>query len=339
MQTGANWCAGCGQKAYKGPPSFWQLLGDFFETVFSLDNRFFRSLAALVIPGRLTNYFLAGKQKPYFHPLRLFFVSGVIMVAAYSFYAAQEVGARLEQSLENRRSNAYQHRFGEDLRIGIDSIKASFLGDTSVITASDSLLNLLGHSNLTNPDSFFIGFIEHQGGFNFKPRQVGLLFDDFQILPPEDLVIEHEITGTFSQYQFKQFVRVSRLSVSGMTALISQSIWGLLLLAPLTAILLKILYIRRKRPYIEHFIFTLHIHAFLFLTQFLAALGLLIFETPWLLIISSVAIVVYFLFALKRVYGQGWGKTLFKAALLGWGYIFLFSFALVITSVVALLFF
>jgi hypothetical protein len=136
---------------------------------------------------------------------------------------------------------------------------------------------------------------------------------------------------------FKQIVRMNRLSLSGMTALTSQIIWGLLLLVPLAAALLKLLYIRRKRPYVEHFIFTLHTHAFLFLTQFLAALGLLIFDSPWLLIISAVATVVYFLFALKRVYGQSWGKTLLKAMLLGWGYIFLFTFALSVMSVIALL--
>ncbi|MEM9260405.1 MAG: DUF3667 domain-containing protein, partial [Bacteroidota bacterium] len=76
LPTSASWCTNCGQKVYKGPPSFGQLIGEFLETVFNLDNRFFRTLAALAVPGRLTNNFLAGKQKPYFHPLRLFFISG-----------------------------------------------------------------------------------------------------------------------------------------------------------------------------------------------------------------------------------------------------------------------
>lgn len=331
-----KWCANCGQKAYEGPPTFWSLIGDFFETVFNLDNRLFRTLAALAVPGRLTNYFLAGKQKPYFHPLRLFFVSGVLMVATYSIYTSREVGDSLDRSAEEKRAQAYAHRFGTDLRAGVDSIQASFPGD-SVVT--DSLWHLMGYQAATAPDSFSIVFVEHKEGLNFGHREVKMSQEDFQLLSPSELADKYKVEKTSSRYLFKQVARINRLNLTGLTGLMSQIIWGLLLLMPLTAAMLKLFYVRRKRRYVEHFIFTLNVHSFLFITQFLAALGLLIFNSSWLLIISAVTTVIYFLLALKRVYGQGWGKTLFKACLLAWGYFFLFVAALALTAVVAVLIF
>jgi len=338
MEATDNWCAGCGQKAYQGPPGFWRLIGEFFETVFNLDNRLFRTLAALAVPGRLTNYYLKGKQKPYFHPLRLFFFSGVLMVATYSFYTAQQVGDSLDRSVEEKRARAYSHRFGVDLRASIDSIQTSFPGD-SVAVATDSLRRLMGYKAKPLPDSFSIAYLVYEGGLSFTSKEVEMSDEDFQLLSPTRLADKYEVEGTFYRYQFKQVVRISHLNLTGLTALMSQIIWGLLLLVPLAAGVLKLMYIRRKRRYIEHFIFTLNVHSFLFITQFLAALGLLLLDTSWLLIFSAVAVIIYFLLALKRVYGQGWGKTLFKAYLLSWGYFGLLMFAFSVTAVLALLVF
>jgi len=310
-------------------------MGEFFETVFSLDNRLFRTLAALMIPGRLTNNFLFGKQKPYFHPLRLFFVSGVLMVATYSFVVTQNIGDYLERTMEKRRSTAYESKFGNDLLVGLDSIRSSF-PRSSVAAAADSLVSLMNYSK---SDSSSIGYLSYNGGINFIMKEISFSDEDYLLLTPTELVNKYEINGTPDQYMAKQVIRLNRLGVSGVSTLMGQAIWGLLLLVPLSAGLLKLIYLRHKHKYVEHFIFTLHAHAFLFLTQFLAALELLIFETLWLLILSGISMVVYFLLAMKRVYRQGWIKTLLKAAVLGWGYLFLLPAAISVAALVAVLFF
>lgn len=339
IQADAKWCPTCGQKAYTGPPSFWQLVGDFFETVFSLDNRLFRTLAALVVPGRLTNYFLSGKQKPYFHPFRLFFISGVLMIATYSIYMNQQIGDSIDQDLEERRERAYKHRFGDDLRTGIDSIKTSFSGDTVVAATSDSLLSLLGYAAKVNPDQFSINYLQYQGGLTFKSRLVRMSYDDSQILSTSELVRKYEITGMLDQYIFKQVIRVNRLDLASVTTMMGQIIWGLLLLVPLAAGMLKLFYIRRKRAYVEHFVFTLHSYTFIFLTQLFAALGLLVFDSPWMLYVSLLSIIVYFLLALKAVYQQSWRKTLAKSVLMFWGHSILLIGAISFTALLAVLLF
>ena len=314
-------------------------MGQFFEAVFSLDNRLFRTLAALAVPGRLTKYFLSGKQKPYFHPFRLFFFSGILMVAAFTLYTSQKVGDSLEREHEENRAEAYQHRYNDSLRVRLVTLQSLFPEDTTVAAASDSLLKLVGYIPSENKDSIDLGTLEYQGDFTFISRGVRISYDDSRILSTTELVEKYEVEGVVDQYIFKQVVRSTRMSLRDITTMMGQIIWGLLVLIPLVAGLMKLLYARRKKRYVEHFVFLLHTHAFLFVALLSGALGLLLADNLYVLAIGQIAAVLYFILALKRVYKQNWFKTLLKAALLGIGYAFLLVLCLSFTTILAFLLF
>lgn len=95
----------------------------------------------------------------------------------------------------------------------------------------------------------------------------------------------------------------------------------LFLMLPAFALLLKVIYVRRDWYYSEHLVFGLHTHAFAFLVfsvvAVLGAAGVTAGPLGVAMIVSAVAIPLYFLLAQKRVYGQGWMKTLAKAVVLG----------------------
>ncbi|MCR5887867.1 hypothetical protein LRS06_08760 [Hymenobacter sp. J193] len=101
------------------------------------------------------------------------------------------------------------------------------------------------------------------------------------------------------------------------------------LLMPLAALLLKGAYVRRKKRYISHLIFTIHLHCFLFLFFCfwlgISAIPYLGGLTEWLWVVP----VVYFLVALRSFYEQGWGKTLAKSLLLGFTYFLTLTFCVV----------
>ncbi len=105
------------------------------------------------------------------------------------------------------------------------------------------------------------------------------------------------------------------------------------LLLPLFAIFLKILYFRRDRLYVEHFVFALHIHSFAYVvfTAMLLTSGgpysaLLLL---WLL--------VYVFWAMKRVYGQGYRKTATKYLALGGAYFMALLVGMLLTILVTTL--
>jgi hypothetical protein len=94
-------------------------------------------------------------------------------------------------------------------------------------------------------------------------------------------------------------------------------------LLPVFALLLKMLYLRRRWYYAEHFIFTLHVHAL----AFTALLLLLLLPTgPWtgLLLLWCA---VYLLVAMYRVYRQSFWKTCLNYLVLTGSYSFLLTVA------------
>ncbi len=112
------------------------------------------------------------------------------------------------------------------------------------------------------------------------------------------------------------------------------------LMLPVFALLLKLIYLRRGWYYSEHLVFGLHTHALAFLVFTLVTLlSVLGAEAAWIGLLSAVcfiAIPVYFVLAQKRVYRQGWIKTLLKAWLLGSLYSFvLLGVGLVLTVLLA----
>jgi hypothetical protein len=104
-------------------------------------------------------------------------------------------------------------------------------------------------------------------------------------------------------------------------------------LLPLFAVSLKLLYLRRKRLYVEHLVFLLHVHAF----AFLVLTPLLLLPLVWRGLFVCLALPVYFIAALRAVYKQGWPKTLTKFVLLGLGYFVLLALCFAGTTLVALM--
>jgi hypothetical protein len=109
---------------------------------------------------------------------------------------------------------------------------------------------------------------------------------------------------------------------------------AMFLMLPLFAFILKILYARSKRFYVEHFVFALHFHAFVFLLltimlglEEIPALANRDF-TPLLWLWS----ILYLFVAMKTVYGQGFFKTGVKYFTLFWAYLVTLAFGFIVTA-------
>ena len=83
-------------------------------------------------------------------------------------------------------------------------------------------------------------------------------------------------------------------------------------LLPVFAMILGVCYLRRKRFFVEHLVFGMHIHTFVFL---MAAAALLVpgeATGNWVKLFFVVVSPLYVLIAMRRFYGEGWGRTLVK---------------------------
>ncbi len=85
---------------------------------------------------------------------------------------------------------------------------------------------------------------------------------------------------------------------------------AMFLLLPSFALWLKLVYFNRRLHYTEHLVFALHVHAFWFLALALAVSGM-----SWLVGVACIAVPVYTLMAMKRVYGGRLWPRLLRAGL------------------------
>ncbi|MDP4529066.1 DUF3667 domain-containing protein [Alkalimonas delamerensis] len=121
----------------------------------------------------------------------------------------------------------------------------------------------------------------------------------------------------------------------------------MVLLLPLFALLLKLLYIRSNRFYMEHLILALHSHSFILqMGVFVLLLDMLQSSIPWLWLANPVEwlktalfwwIPLYLLLCQKFYYQQGWGKTLLKFWFTSSIYSLVFLFASVALMILSVL--
>ena len=110
------------------------------------------------------------------------------------------------------------------------------------------------------------------------------------------------------------------------------------ILLPVVALILKFWYLFAKRYYIEHLIYALHNHAFLFVSLtliLLAEVGESMFAAnnhpaaatamSWLMIVIGAWIPLYMLISLRVVYRQGWPMTICKFGLIAFSYMTLLT--------------
>ena len=112
-------------------------------------------------------------------------------------------------------------------------------------------------------------------------------------------------------------------------------------MAPLLALVMKPLYRRPRRYYVEHVLFLLHDHAFLYLLFALTALAAAVLQIHLLVATLDWGVALYipyyYFVAMRRVYGQSRGRTLAKLAVLLAAYLATALVVLVVTSVYSVL--
>jgi hypothetical protein len=112
---------------------------------------------------------------------------------------------------------------------------------------------------------------------------------------------------------------------------------------PLFALVLKLLYIRKRRYYVEHLVYALHIHTFVYVAVTIIVLcALLIAQWSNLARIlfsvgAGIAVFCLVFLSIRRVYREGWFFTTFKFLLGGLAYFVVLVFAVGMTAFITLL--
>lgn len=315
-----RYCSRCGQVAVDYHRSFRHVIADVAESFLNWDSKFTKTLGLLVVsPGWLTNQFVAGRRTRYLHPLRLY-----LLVSIVFFLCARFVPLGVKPP------------------------------DTSKMTAKDRAEVAEAMKNPAIPEAVREQVLRNIAEQEKKAAAKSPLFVTPATIPsPPPLPGKNEsLAGppddASPRSWLKRRIREKIGPHGGNVELVSKTLRDnistmMLFCIPLFALVLKILYLRQRRYYIEHLVYALHIHAFFYIAVLLTVFSGMAakrwvpaLEGPllWILVL---AIVVQVFRSIRQVYGQSWPMTTFKFFFGGLVYFFVLVLALAVTGVATLL--
>jgi len=84
--NGEDYCPDCGQLNDSSRPGFWSFISESLSSFLAFDGRFFRTVKNLFFkPGKVAREYIAGKKVSYLPPLRVYFISSIILLFLISY--------------------------------------------------------------------------------------------------------------------------------------------------------------------------------------------------------------------------------------------------------------
>jgi len=125
-------CSSCGQKVHTLKRSVGFLLGDALGSLFSYENKFWKTLVPLFLrPGLLTQDHVEGRQQRYFAPMRMF-----LLVSILVFFAPDTMNVpTYELSGEWAEPAPASASFFDRAKTGLDRLRSFDPEDTETLTS------------------------------------------------------------------------------------------------------------------------------------------------------------------------------------------------------------
>ncbi len=286
--AGENFCPNCGQKNTRPDLNFGHFLSESISTFFAFDNRFFITLHHLFrYPGKVPKDFVSGKRIAYLNPIRIYLVTSILLI----FIGSSDLINSDKQIINTSVNTTEKEELTEQRKEELKTIWKT-TDNSDDISLGDRMEAFVMHYPETTQKIAFdsLGIKDTwKNDITYSTRTKRLTFDE----------------GRFNDW------------------FISKLVWILFLFLPFLAVWLKLVYIRRNIHYLSHLFFSFYSQAAFFM---LLSIGLLLIP-----VIEGIGVFcafalfsVYLILALKKFYGQSWGKSIFKFFLINLGYIIIF---------------
>ena len=299
LKNDENYCPNCGQKNTDLNISLRELSIDLAGDYFTFDSKFFRTLGPLIFkPGKVPKEYIDGKRVSHIPPLRVFIFLSFITFFLWGLSFNRDI------TKDENESSA------------LDS-SATFIDKISANQSNNDTIRILDAIDLT---------IGQDSSLNDSITNSGLSYAFNKENDPKEIIDSlAKDNSEFVKKVLYQSLRMYQAEGDEIQKYLMGNISiVLLLLQPFFALLLKLVYIRRKSfYYIEHLVFSLYFHAFIllstialfFISTYTNASSLI----GWLILLSF----LYLILAIKRFYMQSWLKSIFKSFLISFVYMIL----------------
>lgn len=315
-QVVGRFCHVCGQENIETKESFWSLTSHFVYDILHFDGKFFYTLGQIFRrPGFVARQYVAGKRASYLHPIRMYlFTSAVFFLILFSVEKVEveegnsnsiilsskdrkELAADLEKIAVNNPADSLLRRSIAELR------------DTTKKLSMGSLDRINGYTTSTGVRSAAAALKRYDSAQSKLPRA-----ERDGWFARRAMIMKYKFDPTYNGTKGVQMFKEN---------LLHRVPYMLFVSLPFFALLLKLLYTRRKNFYYsDHAVFTLfhYILSFALLLLLLGATSLQTL-TGWIILrwvkrLILLAWLVYLFAEMKVFYGQSYLKTAAKLVLL-----------------------
>jgi len=325
-------CYYCGQPDKNLMRFFPALLRELLEDTFDFDSRFLRTIKPLLFkPGKLTRDYLDGRRFRYVPPLRLYIFSSI----AFFFLAALITNDAITISRDHEAAKIEKTELSAEDRQKLQEALSKI--DPAVAEEVNRAFDeAQGEETATDKEDNSINFNGEDWDRETNPLIIPMMPDWVNEW------VNNEIAE--SPEKGRQIEENPNLITDKIFDVLPVTMFVLL---PIVALLFKFWYLFAKKYYVEHLIFALHNHSFMFVVFLIIMLastfagwrepseeGPITTAVYWFNLVFWIWVPVYLLVSLKRVYQQGWWMTVAKFSAIGISYLILLTLA---TTVVALI--
>lgn len=307
-----RYCTNCGQENIVPHETFGHLVKEFAADLVHYDSKTLLTFKYLFTkPGFITKEYIAGKRVKFVHPIKLYIFSSFVFFLLYFTLTAHSNDESLDRDAK-REVDAARRQIKETFASLPDSIK---MGNLST---EDWFRRITTFDSKKQYDSLQKTLPEKYRDGRIKRRMARYYFNSAN----KDL----ETTAEKEQAQEELFHH----NYPKM----------MFVLLPLFALYLKWMYDKKKWFYADHAIFSVHLHVFFFLFYLVCTALDTLFHSEAFTNWGLIVIFTYLVIALRNTYGQSWGKSILKGALVTLAYlitllIVFVSFVLTMTLFIA----
>jgi hypothetical protein len=306
-----RFCPHCGQENLPVRQSAGALFAHFVSDFLHFDGSFFRTLGQLITrPGLVPREYVRGKRKRYLDPIRMYlFTSAIFFLVFFSISGSNELkgvdGSYL--SKEDR------------LDLALSWKKRIEMGDTAMVQPFNLLLDT----------SYLIEFKDSASVWDDLSYPV-VIEGKKKYIIADSIRNDNSVNiggGIFRRSSDRFREEYKRNPKEAFSKVLDKALhlfpYMLFVSLPFFALILKLLYVRRKQFfYSDHAVFTLYQYILTFILMLIFFAFQAIDDRVNVTIFSIISILVflsggvYLLIGMKRFYMQRWGRTLVKFLLL-----------------------
>ncbi|HKO79868.1 MAG TPA: DUF3667 domain-containing protein [Chitinophagaceae bacterium] len=312
-----KYCHVCGQENVEPKETFWGMVTHFFNDITHFDGKFFTTLKDLLFkPGFLSAEYMKGRRMSYLNPVRMYVFTSAIFFLI--FFSVTDPGDTFKLVDDGTLSLAGRDSILQDIQDKLEKDQGNLNLQKQVALLKDtsrplSELDLLPYSTVVSTL-----------GYDYKSREE---YDSVQKARPPD-ARDSWLKGLWNKRAIRineKYRQEKSLSLTNFSDRLLHKLPYLLFVSlPFFALILKLLYIRKRKEYYfaDHGIFSVH-H---YILSFILLLFLFLWDkmddmSGWgiwgvLTGITIVAWPIYLFLAMKRFYRQNGFKTFLKFVLL-----------------------